>query len=62
MIEHNKKAGVRHCDKLRKNKIPKKKRESGKEPRKGIRERKLRNQKGKAYRRVESKKEGIETS
>jgi hypothetical protein len=28
----------------------------------GVHERKLRNQKGKAYRRVESKKEGIETS
>lgn len=30
--------------------------------RKGVHGRKLRNQKGKAYRRVESKKEGIETS
>lgn len=31
MIEHNKKAGVRHCDKLRENQIPMKKRENGEE-------------------------------
>jgi hypothetical protein len=31
VIEHKKKAGVRHCDKLRRNKIPKKKRENGEE-------------------------------